>query len=70
MAKLTEKTEKINKKELFIYLGENTTTFEGIPLQKNNILEKNIVEKISDKEIKEKIISLSQYAENKNKGGR
>ncbi len=70
MAKLIEKTEKINKKELFIYLGENMTTFEGIPLQKNNILEKNIVEKISDKEIKEKIISLSEYAKNKNKGGR
>lgn len=67
MAKVNEKAEKITKKELFIYLGKNTTTSEGIPLQKNFILEKGIVEKISDKEIKEKIISLSEYAKNKNK---
>ena len=70
MAKLTEKTEKINKKELFIYLGNNITTSEGILLQKNYILEKDIVEKISDKGIKEKIISLSEYTKNKNRGGR
>lgn len=70
MAKLTEKIEKSDKKELYIYLGENTTTSDGMPLQKNYILEKSILEIIPDKNIKEKIISLSEYAKNKNKGGR
>ena len=67
MAKITEKAEK---KELFIYLGNDITTSEGLLLQKNYILEKATVEKIIDKEVKENIISLSDFAKNKNKGVR
>lgn len=64
MAKVIEKT---GKKELFIYLGNDVTTSEGLLLQKNYILEKQIVEKINDKKVKEKIVSLTDYAKNKNK---
>lgn len=65
MAKIVEKAEK---KELFIYLGNDVTTSEGLLLQKNYILEKQIVEKINDKKVKEKMVSLTDYAKNKNKG--
>lgn len=65
MAKIIEKAAE---KELFIYLGNDVTTSEGFLLQKNYILEKSTVEKISDKDIREKIVSLSEYAKNKNKG--
>ena len=65
MAKIIEKAAE---KELFIYLGNDVTTSEGFLLQKNYILEKSTVEKISDKEMKENIISLSDFAKNKNKG--
>lgn len=64
MAKVVEKAEK---KELFIYLGNDVTTSEGLLLQKNYILEKQIVEKINDKKVKEKMVSLTDYARNKNK---
>lgn len=64
MAKVIEKT---GKKELFIYLGNDVATSEGLLLQKNYILEKQIVEKINDKKVKEKIVSLTDYAKNKNK---
>lgn len=67
MAKVVEKAEK---KELFIYLGNDVTTSEGLLLQKNYILEKTSVEKITDKEVRKKIISLSEYTKNKNKGVR
>lgn len=64
MAKITEKSAE---KELFIYLGNDVTTSEGFLLQKNYILKKSTVEKISDKDVREKIVSLSEYAKNKNK---
>lgn len=64
MAKITEKSAE---KELFIYLGNDVTTSEGFLLQKNYILEKSTVEKISDKDVREKIVSLSEYTKNKNK---
>ena len=64
MAKVIEKAEK---KELFIYLGNDVTTSEGLLLQKNYILEKQVVEKINDKKVKEKIVSLTDYTKNKNK---
>ena len=62
MAKIPEKN---NKKELFIYFGNNMTTSDGLILQKNYILEKSIVEKIKDKKARERIVCLSDYVKNK-----
>lgn len=70
MAKNVEKIDIKENKKLYIYLGDNTTTPEGIILQKNYVIEKEVVDQISDIEVKEKIISIEEFTKNKNKGVR
>lgn len=70
MAKNVEKIDIKENKKLYIYLGDNTTTSEGIILQKNYVIEKEVVDQINDAEVKEKIISIEEFTKNKNKGVR
>ena len=70
MAKNSEKTDIKENKKLYIYLGDNTTTSKGIILQKNYVLEKEVVDQINDVEIKEKIMLIEEFSKNKNKGVR
>ena len=70
MPKVAEKIGIKENKKLYIYLGENTTTSEGIILQKNYVMEKEVVDQINDVEVKEKIISIEEFIKNKNKGVR
>lgn len=70
MAKTVEKIDIKENKKLYIYLGDNTTTSEGIILQKNYVIEKEVVDQINDAEVKEKIISIEEFTKNKNKGVR
>ena len=67
MAKIVEKSEKKESKVLFIYIGNDTTTQDGLLLQKNYILEKESVEQIKDEEVLKNIISLQEFIEKKNK---
>lgn len=70
MAKNVEKIDIKENKKLYIYLGDNTTTSEGIILQKNYVIEKEVVDQINDAEVKEKIRSIEEFTKNKNKGVR